>query len=138
MARKTNPKHKKQDLIIMILDWTLNGLSSAEIKKNFFDLGYKSSYFYECNAEAKPLIAAALKDIAKDKLEETIVVMEEQYRQALIESDRKLAHEIRKEINKISNLHSQKIDVTSQGDKIENITVIKIKEITKNDENEEA
>lgn len=129
MARKTNSKYKKQDLIKMILDWTCEGLPQAQIKTNIMQLGYEISYFYDLHREAKPLIKSALQHIVENKLEETIAEMEEQYILALAEQDRKLANDIRKEINKISGLHITKTDITSNGDSINNISIIKLIEI---------
>jgi hypothetical protein len=46
-----------------------------------------------------------------------------------------LAVDIKKEINKISGLHHQKIDVTTNGEKINQISVIKLIEVKKEDKN---
>jgi len=53
-------------------------------------------------------------------LEETIAEMEQQYHEALKDKDKRLANDIRKEINKISGLHNQqqKLDITSNGESI--------------------
>jgi|694.fasta_scaffold42962_3 hypothetical protein len=134
MARKTNSKYKKQDLIKMIVDWTCEGIPQAQIKTNIMQLGYEISYFYTLHREAKPLIKSALQHIVENKLEETIAEMEEQYKLALEDGDRRLANDIRKEINKISGLHQQKLDVTTNGDSINNISIIKIIEIQKDNE----
>ena len=134
MARKTNAKFKKQDLVKMIVDWTCEGIPQAQIKTNIMKLGYEISYFYTLHKEAKPLIKSALQHIIENKLEETIAEMEVQYQAALSENDRRLANEIRKEINKISGLHQQKVDITTQGEKINNIEIIKIIEIKREDD----
>jgi len=103
--RKKDPKYKKQDLINMIVDMTLNGIPQEEIKQTIMSCGYGPSYYYEVSREAKPLIKEALVNMIENKFEETIVEMEKQYNLALQEKDRKLALDIRKEINKISGLH---------------------------------
>ncbi len=137
MPRKKKPTYKKDDLIAMIVEWATSGVSSPEIRQKILKLGYQTSYYYTLYNEAKPIIRQTLMDLAKDRLEETISVMEEQYRLSLVEGERRLANDIRKEINRISGLHEQKIDITSQGDKINQIEVIKIIEV-KNEDNEDT
>lgn len=137
MPRKKKPTYKKDDLINMIVEWATSGVSSPEIRQKILKLGYQTSYYYTLYNEAKPIIRETLMDLAKDRLEETISVMEEQYRLSLEEGERRLANDIRKEINRISGLHEQKIDITSKGDKINNIEVIKIIEV-KNEDNEDT
>lgn len=137
MPRKKKPKFKKDDLVKMIVEWAIEGVPQAKIRENILNLGYQISYFYTLYNEAKPIIRETLIEVSKDRLEETIIEMEKQYYEALKEEDRRLANDIRKEINKISGLHQQKIDLTSKGDKINNIEIIKITEV-KNDEDEEA
>ncbi len=107
--RKKDPEYKKQDLINMIVDMTLEGTPQEEIKQTIIGYGYSASYYYEVSKSAKPLIKEALVNIIESKFEETIVEMERQYNLALLEKDRKLALEIRKEINKISGLHQVNI-----------------------------
>ena len=135
MARKKTPTHKKDDLIKIIIERFASGVPQARVVQEIIDMGYSTPYFYDLYREAKPLIQETLKGIAENRLETTIIEMENQYQQSLINGDRRLANEIRKEINKISGLHQQKIDVTTNGEKINEISVIKLIEI-KNNENE--
>ena len=135
MARKKTPIHKKDDLIKIIIERFASGVPQARVVQEIIDMGYSIPYFYDLYREAKPLIQETLKGIAENRLETTIIEMENQYQQSLINGDRRLANEIRKEINKISGLHQQKIDVTTNGEKINEISVIKLIEI-KNNENE--
>jgi len=134
MARKINPKYKKDDLITMIVDKVTSGIPQAKIVADIKNLGYSTTYFYELFREAKPIFQAALQGIAENRLETTITHMEQQYQLALEDGDRRLANDIRKEINKISGLHQQKLDVTTNGDSINNISIIKIIEIQKDNE----
>ena len=136
MARKIKPKYKKDDLIRIIVDKVCDGIPQAQIKKDIIALddGYSAVYFYELYRDAKPIFQAALKGVAENRLESTIEEMEEQYILALSEGDRRLANEIRKEINKVSGLHQQKVDITTQGEKINNIEIIKIIEIKREDD----
>lgn len=118
----------------MIVDWAIEGVPQAKIRKDILNFGYQISYFYKLYTEAKPLIRETLIEVSKDRLEETIVEMEKQYYEALEEGDRRLANDIRKEINKISGHHQQKVDITSKGDKINNIEVIRIIEVKNNED----
>jgi hypothetical protein len=135
MARKIKPKYKKDDLIKIIVDKVCEGIPQAQIKKLIMGLdNYSAVYFYELYRDAKPIFREALKGVAENRLESTIEEMEVQYQGALSDGDRRLANEIRKEINKISGLHQQKVDITTQGEKINNIEVIKIIEIKNNED----
>jgi hypothetical protein len=134
MARKTKPKYKKDDLITMIVEKVTSGTPSAQIIAEIKSMGYSTPYYYDLYREAKPLINEALKGIAENRLESTIAEMEQQYILAIEDGDRRLANDIRKEINKISGLHQQRVDITSQGDKISNIEIIKIIEVKNNED----
>ncbi len=136
MARKKNAKYKKDDLIKMIVDKVCSGIPQAKIKEDIMGLGYGPVYFYELYRDAKPIFKEALKGVAENRLEFTIEEMEKRYNEASDDGDKRLANDIRKEINKISGLHQQKVDITSKGDKISNIEIIKITQI-KNEEDEE-
>ena len=132
IGRKIKAKFKKDDLIKMVVEWVMDGIAQAEIKSKFTQLDYSIAYFYVIYKQAKVLIDEAIKGIAENRLESTIIVMEEQYLQAIKEGDRKLGNEIRKEINKISGLHITKTDITTNGQSMSNISIIKLIEI-KND-----
>jgi hypothetical protein len=136
MARKKAPKYKKIDLISKVVEMTTSGISQPEIKDWLMSEGdCKIDYVYQILKAAKPIILDTLKDIAIDRLEETIVKMEKMQQDALNDKDKKLAVDIQKEINKISGLHQQKIDVTTNGEKINQISVIKLIEVKKEDKN---
>jgi hypothetical protein len=55
---------------------------------------------------------------------------------AMEAEDLNLALQIQKEINKITGLHLERVDVTTNGKPLENITVIKMVEIKKEEEDE--
>jgi hypothetical protein len=80
----------------------------------------------------------ALKDISKDRLEATIVELEKMMAEAKGIGDKKLALDIKKEINKIAGLHNQKIDITTGGEKLNQISVIKLIEYKKNDSDDKT
>lgn len=139
MARKLDPKYKRQDLVNKIVEMSCNGISQPEILKWLMDEGdCKISYSYELLREAKPIILETLKDISKDRLETTIRELEQMKMDAKLSGDKKLAIEIQKEINKISGLHNQKIDVTTNGESINQISVIKMIEVKKEDNDNET
>jgi hypothetical protein len=134
MARKKEPKYKKIDLINKIVQMSTSGCSQPDILDWLNNEGeVQISYSYELLRQAKPIILATLKDIAKDRLEETIVKMERMYQDALLAKDKKLALDIQKEINKIAGLHNhkQEVDVTTGGEKI---TMIRLVEKNGNDD----
>ena len=62
-------------------------------------------------------------NIYDDSLRDSIAFMENLRSKALLDGNGKLALEIQKELNKINQLHIQKLDITSGGDKI-NINII--------------
>lgn len=135
MARKKAPKYKKIDLISKVVEMTTSGVSQPEIKDWLMSEGEcKIDYVYQILRSAKPIILDTLKDIATNRLEETIVKMEKMQQDALNDKDKKLAVDIQKEINKISGLHQQKIDVTTNGENINTISIIKLIEVKKDDE----
>jgi hypothetical protein len=132
MARKTEPKYKKIDLIAKVIEMTTSGITQPEIKEWLLREGECGiDYVYQILRDAKPIILETLKDIAVGRLETTIIEMEKMYIEAKNCGDRKLALEIKKEINKISGLHHQKIDVTTGGEKINEISIIKLIEVKK-------
>lgn len=139
MARKKEPKYKKIDLIAKVVEMTSSGIPQPEIKDWLMSEGEcKIDYVYQILTAAKPIILDTLKGIAADRLEETIVKMERMQQEAIDLKDRKLAVDIQKEINKISGLHSQKIDVTTNGESISQITTIKLIEIKKDDDDDKT
>jgi hypothetical protein len=137
--RKRNPKYKKIDLITKVVEMTCNGISQHEVidwLSTEAECG--TTYCYDILKEAKPIIMDALKDISKDRLEATIVELEKMMTEAKGIGDKKLALDIKKEINKIAGLHNQKIDITTGGEKINQISVIKLIEYKKNDSDDKT
>jgi len=137
--RKKNPKYKKIDLITKVVEMTCNGISQYEmIYWLSTEAECGTTYCYDILKEAKPIIMDALKDISKDRLEATIVELEKMMTEAKGIGDKKLALDIKKEINKIAGLHNQKIDITTGGEKINQISVIKLIEYKKNDSDDKT
>ena len=138
MPRKKDPKYKKQDLINKAVELSCSGTLQQEIIQWLMNEGQcQIAYCYEILREAKPVIMETLKDISKDRLEKTIADLEKMMAEAKAIGDKKLALEIYKEINKIAGIGTQKIDVTTAGEKINEISVIRLIEIkNKEDEND--
>jgi len=133
--RKKDPKYKKIDLITKVVEMTTSGIPQPDIIDWLKSEGEcKIDYCYQVIKAAKPIILDTLKELAVDRLEETIVKMERMYQDAIKDGDKKLALDIQKEINRISGLHSQKVDVTTNGENINQISVIKLIEIKKDDD----
>ena len=127
MGRKIDPKYKKIDLINKIVEMSCNGICQPEIIIWLKEEGKcQISYSYELLREAKPIILDVLKDVSKDRLETTIRELEQMMYEAKGLGERKLVLEIKKEINKITGLHGQKIDITSGGEKITEIRLVQI------------
>ena len=100
MARKKDPKYKKIDLINKIVQMSCNGISQPEVIQWLQSEGEcQISYTYELLREAKPIILDTLRDISKDRLETTIRELEQMYLDAKLSDDKKLALDIKKEIN---------------------------------------
>lgn len=136
MARHKDPEYKKEDLMRMIVEWKAEGQMHNTVIANIKELGYSIDYAYALLREAKPLILETLKDLAKDRIETTIAELETMKFNAMQVEDLNLALQIQKEINKITGLHLERLDVTTNGKPLENITVIKMVEIKKSEEDE--
>jgi hypothetical protein len=133
--RKKDPKYKKQDLINRIVDMSCTGTLQVEILNWLQSEGScKISYCYELLREAKPIINDTLRDIAKDRIEKTLADLEQMMYEAKVAGDKKLALDIYKEINRITGVTTQKVDITSAGERIDSISVIRLIEIKKDDE----
>lgn len=137
--RKKDPKYKKIDLITKVVEMICNGISQYEVIDWLSsEAECKITYCYDILKEAKPIIMDALKDISRDRLEATIVELEKMMAEAKGIGDKKLALDIKKEINKIAGLHNQKIDITTGGEKLNQISVIKLIEYKKNDSDDKT
>jgi hypothetical protein len=113
----------------MVVEWTAKGVTRARQIQYIQELGYGIDYAYQVFKDAKPLINEMLKDIGKDILEETISELRRMKLEAEDAEDANLALQIQKEINKIAGLYTEKVDVTTNGKAIENISVIKMVEV---------
>jgi hypothetical protein len=74
--------------------------------------------------------------MAKDLLEESVAELQRMKLEAENSGDAALSLNIQKEIHKIVGLHMDRIDVTSGGNTIESISVIKLVEVKKDKKEE--
>ena len=123
MARRIEPKFKKADLIKKVVEFYSEGKSQHEIIKWLMtEGGIEIAWCYVILREAKPLVVETLKDIAKSRLEITINELEKMKEEA--KGDKKLILDIQKEINKISGLYQERVDLTTSGDKLNEVKII--------------
>lgn len=116
MARKLQPQYKRADLIREVVNMFASGQSQYEILQWLGTEGECSiSYSYDVLREAKPIIVETLRGISKERLEMTINELEKTKTEAKLFGDKRLALEIQKEINKISGLYADKVDITTGG-----------------------
>jgi len=138
---KSGPKLKKDkiyqtsDLVDMIVEWKSQGLPHYSIIRNIVALDYSTTYAYHLIHSAMPRVQEVLKHIAVNRLESVIAELERTKQDCLDEGDKATALQYTKEINKMLGLDATKLDITSGGDKITQISVIKLTEI-KNKEHE--
>lgn len=126
MARKLDPKYKKPDLIREVVEMFSSGQSQYEIINWLKSEGECStSYCYEILREAKPIVLETLKDLSMQRLEITINELEKLKTEAKLQGDKKLALDVQKEINKISGLYQERVDITTDGKSIDtNLKII--------------
>lgn len=123
MARRIEPKFKKADLIKKVVELYASGKSQHEIIKWLMtEGGIEIAWCYVILREAKPLVVETLKDIAKSRLEITINELEKMKEEA--KGDKKLILDIQKEINKISGLYADKVDITTGGKELNEVKII--------------
>jgi hypothetical protein len=135
MARKKNATWKKTDLIAKVVEMSCSGQSQQEILRWLQVVGECGiDWAYTIIREAKPIINAALTGLAEERLNMTIAELERQKYDAMTSNDKRLVLEIQKEINKVGGLHQQKMDVTTGGEKLNQISVIKLIEVKKDDD----
>jgi len=106
------------------------GYSSTSLLTYLKDThGYAQSRAYDLIREARELMGEIYNEINVDALKDSIIFLENMRQDALGRGEPKLALDIQKELNKVQQLHIQKLDITSKGEKIViNITKGKDKE----------
>lgn len=109
-------KFKREDIIDAIVKMRIDkGASTKSIVEDFLqkELGYKISYAYTLLKEAREKISQIYKSTNENAINEAVGQLEMLYESALREKNKKLALDIRKEINKLVGLYAaEKVDVT--------------------------
>jgi hypothetical protein len=85
-----------------------NAMMIEHLKKKY---KYKQSRCYELIREMKLEIGEAYAEVNKNVLEDAVEFMESQKADALKQKNSKLALEFQKEINKVQQLHIQKMEI---------------------------
>jgi mRNA-degrading endonuclease YafQ of YafQ-DinJ toxin-antitoxin module len=91
----------------------------------FLSEGFKLSRAYEAVREAKIYFGKYMKDADSDLLNECIHILQNNREKASKQNNLKEVRECTKEIAKLQQLYvdTQKLDITTKGDKIENINI---------------
>ena len=137
MAKNSETKEFDRDQIIMALvKMRIEKMATTKTMLDFLmiDLGYAQTYSYELIKEAKKKIIEIFSEEHNESFETYKARLEE-----IIESTKneKLRLEAIKEMNKLLGLYKpQKVDITTDGKAINDITLIKLIEVKK-DEGEE-
>lgn len=108
---------KTEDLINSIVKMKVQDGASNKTILDFLqnDLEYKTTYSYELIREARKRIQEIWDKNAKYNMEESKAQLEELYESAIKEKNKKLALEIRKELNKLMGLYSpEKIELSGE------------------------
>ena len=124
-------KFKKEDLIDAIIKMRIEkGASTKTIVVDFLqkELNYGQTYAYGLYKEARKRIVELYDNQNKELANEALGQLEKMFEDAVKNKEKKLALEIRKEINKLAGLYAaEKLDLTSGGDKLTEIKLIEVK-----------
>jgi hypothetical protein len=134
---KTGLRANKDQIIADIIHLRIKkGYSSNNIIA-FLKEKYKvqKSQAYNYIKLAREQLGEIYNEVNKDALKDSIMLMENMLQNALEKNDNKLALDILKELNKVNQLYIEKLDVTSGGETVKNITFQIIK--SKNDLDED-
>jgi pyruvate/2-oxoglutarate dehydrogenase complex dihydrolipoamide acyltransferase (E2) component len=116
-------KWKRQDIIDAIVKMRIDkGASTKTILNDFLmgELNYKISYSYSLMAEAREQIIELYQTTNKSLANEALGQLESLYEDAIKDKNKKLALEIRKEINKLTGVYAaEKVQVSG----LENLTI---------------
>lgn len=125
-------KHKRADIIDAIIKMRIEKGSSTKTIVNEFlmgQLGYKTSYAYDLYKQARTKIVELYDVQNKELANEALGTLESLYEDAITNKEKKLALEIRKEINKLTGLYAaEKIDIRGSVDNKIIIEIIKNKD----------
>lgn len=124
MAKKSTSKYDKEMLVARLARMRIEGSSTITIVRFLMDeLHYTKNNAYEIVKEVQEWILEHMKGEAKSAFEETLARLDELYEKG----DVKIKLDVIKELNKLRGLYAtEKVDITSGGDKISEIKLIKI------------
>jgi len=113
MEKKRRKGYEKQPILNEIIDLRYNkSYSTQSLLKHLLEkYGYKQARSYELIREAKAQIATAYDETTLDVLKEAISSLESLQEEARKEKDYKLVFNIQQELNKIQQLHIQKLEI---------------------------
>lgn len=127
MKAKTGPKSKynKQDIIAAVIKMRIEEMASVKTIIDFLigTISMGKTMAYQYLKWAREEIKEQYDLINPSKIEEAIGQYETALESARQRKDWRLWNDLRKEMNKIQGVYSsEKVDITSGGDKIKNIT----------------
>lgn len=122
-------EYKKEDIIDSVVRMRCElGASSKTILVDYLQgqLGYGQTYAYEIYKLARIKIKSIYDTKTEELANEALGALESLYESAVKENNKKLALEIRKEMNKLTGIYeAEKIDITSNGKDITEIKLIR-------------
>lgn len=133
-------QYKTEDLINSIVKMKVEKGSTNKTILDFLqnDLQYGQTYAYELLKKARVRIQEIWNKNAEAHLEESKGQLEELYETSMTQGNYKLALQIRQEINKLMGLYAaDKLDITTGGDKINTIKLIRVERGDKDDKDDE-
>ena len=136
--------YEMQELVNTVVKLrTEKGWSTKTIIQDYLigQIGYKRSMAYVIMKKAQNEIKEMWSKEHVGHLENAVAQLEELYENAIERKKFTEALEIRKEMNKITGLHSNRIDLTSGGEPITSIKLIEVKgnsPVVKEDDGEDA
>lgn len=121
MGRKGSGKYSKADLVQIIVKKKVDDKASPHTLLTFLmnEMGFKMAYAYEIMRMANDYIKAIWEKNVTDAMADAMADLLSQEEDAKRRKDNRLALEIRKEINKIQGLYTNKLDITSDGQPIQ-------------------
>lgn len=104
---------KTEDLIDDLVEkYIKEGFSRLDLVAYLMnELGYKTSYAYELIRMANKKIEDVMKETISDKFTMSLTLLQQQYHRAVKNKNDRLALEIVREINKISGLYKENVQL---------------------------
>lgn len=125
-------KHKREDIVDAVVKMRIEkGASTKTIINDFLmgQLGYKTSYAYDLYKQARVKIVELYDTKNTELANEALGTLESLYEDAISNGEKKLALEVRKEINKLTGLYAaEKIDIRGNVDNKIIIEIVKNKD----------